>query len=53
MYVGDHPNDILAGKNANIKTCGVLYSSKSEELTNMHPDYLIGKFTDIYKIVIE
>lgn len=53
VYVGDHPNDILAGKNANIRTCGVLYSSKASELIELEPDYLINKMNDIFKIVCE
>ncbi len=53
LYVGDTPDDIKAGKNANVKTCGVLYSSKVEEVINENPDYLIKNLNDIIKIVCE
>lgn len=53
MYVGDHPNDILAGKNAGILTTAVMYSSKSEELDETEPNYEVGSLLDIVKIINE
>ena len=53
MYVGDHPDDIKAGKNAGIYTCAVMYSSKSEELDKEEPDYEVNHLNDILKVLNE
>lgn len=53
MYVGDHPNDILAGKNAGIFTTAVMYSNKSEELDQANPNYEVEGLLDILKILNE
>lgn len=53
VYVGDHPNDIMAGKNAGIYTCGVLYSTKVDELYECEPDFMIRKMSDMFRIVVE
>ena len=62
IYIGDNPSDILAGKNANeyyldnninktMKTCGVMYSEKLEEVKEIEPNYLINHLYDLIDVV--
>lgn len=51
LYVGDNVSDILAGKNANIKTCSLMYSPKFKECENLNPTYCIEDLYGIYKIL--
>lgn len=52
MYVGDSPNDILAGKNAGIKTCAFISNPlRKEIMESMNPDYLIDDFGALTQIV--
>ena len=53
LYIGDHPNDIKAAKAAGVKSVGVMYSSKKEEIDNEDPDYEIYRITDLYEILVE
>lgn len=53
VYIGDHPNDLIAGKNANVLTCAAMYSSKSEELEGLEPDYMIYHLNDVLKFLNE
>lgn len=53
LYVGDHPNDIIAARGANIKSCACMYSSKYEELDLENPTYEIYKLIDLYKVLVE
>ena len=50
LYVGDTKGDILAGKNANVKTCGVLYIKHPEIMLEVAPDYVINKLNEINNI---
>lgn len=48
MMVGDMSVDILMGKNAGIKTCGVTYGNgKEQDLIESGADYIISKFYDL------
>ena len=52
LMVGDTDNDILAGKNAGIATCGVTYGSFTrEQLANWNPDYVIDSFPQLLSLV--
>jgi phosphoglycolate phosphatase len=52
LMVGDTDNDILAGKNSRVSTCGVTYGSLSEEeLEHYGPDFIISRFPDLLSIV--
>ena len=53
IYVGDHPNDIIAGKNANVKTVAVLYSESVDKLLEEKPDYVIKNLDNILQICVE
>lgn len=53
LYVGDHPSDIKAAKAAGVKSCGVMYSSKAEELDAETPDYEVYKLMDLLIILVE
>ncbi len=47
LYVGDTKNDIIAGKNASVKTCGVLYIKDPSVMLEVAPDYVINKLSEI------
>ncbi|WP_439443575.1 pyrophosphatase PpaX [Listeria aquatica] len=52
IMIGDNYHDILAGKNAGVKTAGVAWSIKGEEiLLTYEPDYMLHKMGDLLKIV--
>ena len=51
IYVGDHENDILAAKAANVVSVGVNYSYRRQQIVASNPDYIIDKLTDILKII--
>lgn len=45
LMIGDNYHDILAGKNAGIKTAGVAWSIKGEEyLRQFQPDYIFASY---------
>ena len=50
LYVGDTLNDILAAKNANVKSCGVLYINHPEIMLEAKPDHVINKFSELLRI---
>lgn len=49
--VGDTENDILAGKNAKIKTVGVTYGWLGKDIAKYQPDFVIDKLEDLLNIV--
>ena len=52
MMIGDNYHDILAGKNAGVKTAGVSWSIKGEEyLQTFKPDYMLKHMQDLISIV--
>lgn len=51
MIVGDTENDILAGKNAGIKTVGVTYGWIGKEIKNHNPDFVIDNISELLKII--
>lgn len=52
LMVGDSHFDILCGKNAGTKTCGVRYTALPiRELEDREPDYFIEEALDILKIL--
>ncbi|HWL26277.1 MAG TPA: pyrophosphatase PpaX [Ureibacillus sp.] len=54
MMIGDNHHDILAGKNAGVKTAGVAWSLKGEEyLKEFKPDYILQHMSDLLSIVKE
>jgi len=54
LIVGDMDIDIITGKAAGIKTCGVTYGiGKKEDILKSEPDYIIASFGDIQKIMEE
>lgn len=51
VMVGDTDNDILAGRNAGIATCGVTYGSLPEEaLKKFSPTHIIHRFEQILSL---
>ena len=54
FYIGDSPTDILAGKNAHIKTIGYLHvEEKKEKLYEANADYYIEDLMEIKEILEE
>ena len=53
IYVGDHVNDIIAAKRANMKSVGVEFSHNIDKLKLENPDYIIKDLLDILEIVKE
>lgn len=52
LMVGDSPYDILAGKNAGAKTCGVKYTALPiEKLGESKPDFYVDKPLEILELV--
>ena len=49
--VGDSAVDVLTGRNACIKTCGVTYGYVAETFNDTPPDVLIDNFTDLERLV--
>lgn len=49
--VGDTENDILAGKNAKVKTIGVTYGFLGKDIAEHNPDYLIDDIEELLKIL--
>lgn len=54
IFIGDTYVDITTGKNANMKTIGVLWGFRDEEeLKNAGADFIVSKVEDIYSIISE
>jgi phosphoglycolate phosphatase len=52
IMIGDGPNDIIAAKNAGIRSVAVTYGySNREELSKLHPDFMIDSLTELAKII--
>lgn len=51
LVVGDSGNDIIGGKAAGARTCGVLYGLKPEEVVRSGPDYTVGEISEILDFV--
>jgi phosphoglycolate phosphatase len=48
LMVGDTDNDIMAGKRANIPTCGVTYGSLTKaQMEQLNPDILIHSLPEL------
>jgi pyrophosphatase PpaX len=53
LMIGDNPSDILAGKNANILTCGLEWALSKDKLLNTKPDYWLNDYLELINIVDE
>jgi len=51
MYVGDHENDILAAKNAEMMSCLVSYSHRLKEALGYFPDYVVDDLIHILEVL--
>jgi phosphoglycolate phosphatase len=49
--IGDSAVDVLTGRNAGIRTCGVTYGYATETFKNAPPDFLIDSFSDLEVLV--
>lgn len=51
IMVGDTENDILAGKNAGIKTVGVSYGWIGEDIKKYKPDFVIYSMSELLEVL--
>jgi phosphoglycolate phosphatase len=52
VMVGDSKNDILAAKNAGIKSIAITYGyNHGEDIKKYEPDFIFDKFSDILKVI--
>jgi len=49
--IGDSAVDVLTGRNAGIRTCGVTYGYATETFKDAPPDYLIDNFSELEALV--
>ena len=49
--IGDSSVDVLTGRNASIKTCGVTYGYATETFKDVPPDFLIDNFSELEALV--
>jgi phosphoglycolate phosphatase len=49
--IGDSAVDVLTGRNASVKTCGVTYGYATETFKEVPPDFLIDNFSDLEALV--
>jgi phosphoglycolate phosphatase len=48
LMIGDSRNDVLAGKKAGVRTCGVTYGLGTDGFADHPPDFTIGRFPDLF-----
>ena len=48
LMVGDSRNDVLAGKRAGARTCGVTYGLGTDGFAEHPPDFTIGRFSELF-----
>ena len=51
IMVGDSPVDILAGKNAGVKTVGVTYGFHGDRIIESDPDHVIDDIAEVLDLV--
>ena len=52
LMVGDTDNDIIAGKRAGLKTCGVTYGSLTkQQIQELGPDIVIDSLNDLLRFI--
>lgn len=49
--IGDSAVDVLTGRNAAVKTCGVTYGYATETFKDVPPDFVIDNFSDLEALV--
>lgn len=52
VMIGDSPVDILAGKNAKVKTIGALYGFHGQRLLESKPDYTVNDIQQILPLIL-
>ena len=51
LMVGDSPVDVLAGKNAGVKTVGVTYGFHGDRIVESDPDHVIDDIAEVLDLV--
>ncbi|MDA3864348.1 MAG: HAD family hydrolase [Deltaproteobacteria bacterium] len=53
LFIGDSEIDLQTGKNAGVKTCGVLWGYRSrKELARENPDYLVENIARLKELIL-
>jgi pyrophosphatase PpaX len=52
VMVGDTKVDVLAGKNAKVKTIGIMNGFHGERLRESNPDFIVSDIEDILQIIL-
>ncbi len=52
VMIGDTSADILAGKNAGIKTIGVTYGFHSRRVIEANPDYIVDTIPEVLPVIL-
>jgi phosphoglycolate phosphatase-like HAD superfamily hydrolase len=48
LMVGDSRNDVLAGRSAGVRTCGVTYGLGIDGFASHPPDFTIDRFPELF-----
>lgn len=51
LMIGDNTSDILAGKNADVLTCGIEWSLIKDKLKKTNPDFWIKDYLEIIELI--
>jgi phosphoglycolate phosphatase len=49
--IGDSAVDVLTGRNAGVRTCGVSWGYATDSFKNTPPDFLIHRFEELEELV--
>jgi phosphoglycolate phosphatase len=49
--IGDSAVDVLTGRNAGVRTCGVTYGYATSTFQDVQPDFLIDNFSDLEALI--
>jgi phosphoglycolate phosphatase len=49
--IGDSAVDVLTGRNAGVKTCGVTYGYATETFNDAQPDFMVDRFSELQGLI--
>jgi phosphoglycolate phosphatase len=49
--IGDSAVDVLTGRNAGVKTCGVTYGYATETFNDAQPDFMVDRFVELQGLI--
>jgi HAD superfamily hydrolase (TIGR01549 family) len=51
VYIGDHENDMIAAKKANVLACAVTYSARLAEMLSVDPEFVIDELMHVKDMI--